>query len=123
MPQPHGAIHTSAGNLVTEPASGLEKLLAYQPLQALTGLYGKISLGGHIHVTPNELAFIPHSLNATHTELHIPLDHITGLRPHRRLAAALLTVTTRTGHEFNLVSWKRQAIIDAVDQARSTPRS
>lgn len=123
MPHPHDAIHTSAGNLVVTPVGGLEKLLAYQPLQALSGLYGKISLGGHIHVTPGELAFIPHSFNATHTELHIPLDHITEMRLHRRLAAALLTVTTRTGHEFSLVSWKRQAIIDAVNQARAIPRS
>lgn len=122
MPQATNAIHSSRANLVVKPSNFLETLMAWQPLQLFTGMYGKISLGGHVHVTPTELSFIPHQLNASHTELHLPLAEIASMRPHQKLAAAMLTITTTRGEEYSLVSWKRDEVIAAVNQARgSTP--
>ncbi|MEL4503402.1 hypothetical protein AAEX63_00510 [Luteococcus sp. H138] len=120
MPQPADALHTSRANLVVKPSNLLETVLAWQPLQLLTGIYGTISLGGHLYVTPTELTFIPHAVNASHTELHIPLGDITDLRTQQKLIAALLIVTTVTGEELRLVSWKRDEVISAVHQARGT---
>ncbi|MEL4358815.1 MULTISPECIES: hypothetical protein [unclassified Luteococcus] len=123
MPKPTNAVHSSRVNLVAKPSNLLETVMAWQPLQLLTGIYGTISLGGHLYVTPTELTFIPHALNASHTELHLPLADIVGVRTQQKLLAALLVISTAAGEEIRLVSWSRDEVVAAVEQARGTAPS
>ncbi|MEJ5998170.1 hypothetical protein [Corynebacterium sp. H130] len=98
-------------NRVAKPTGFGEKLLAWQPLQLLTGLYGRIAIGGHLEVTPDQLVFEPHAINLTTDVVRIPRSAIAGVRKKQLLAAALLIVTTVDGHEEQFVTWKRDEII------------
>lgn len=77
-----------------------------------------IARGGHLGVTPDRLVFEPHALNfkTQESQIAIPFTELTGLRKHKRMAAVLLTATTRAGIDFEFVCWKRDAVIEAVRQ-------
>lgn len=101
-------------NRVVKPTGFGETVLAYQPLQLLTGLYGRISIGGHLNVTPEELVFQPHSINFTIEEVHIPRSAIARVQKKQSLAAVLLVVTRTDGSEERFVTWQRDEIIAAL---------
>lgn len=86
-------------------------MLAYQPLQLFTGLYGRISIGGHLEVTPDELVFQPHAINLTTDVIRIPRASIVSAHKKQSLAAALLIVTCSDGREEQFVTWKRDEIL------------
>ncbi|QMV84452.1 hypothetical protein HW450_08750 [Corynebacterium hindlerae] len=98
-------------NRVTKPTGFGEKVLAWQPLQLLSGMYGQVAIGGHLEVTPDELVFQPHAMNLSTEVLRIPRSAIVGLRKKQSLAAALLVVSLSDGREERFVSWKRDEII------------
>ncbi|MDU0479113.1 hypothetical protein QVA66_07655 [Staphylococcus chromogenes] len=106
-----------AANHVANPSNLMEKVLAYQPLQALTGLYGKIAVGGHLAVSELGLEFAPHVVNLSSQYLRIPREQIATMEKRQRLAARLLVVTTVDGQEFEFVTWQRDTAIDALKLA------
>ena len=109
----------SAGaNLIVTPSTPEERVLARNPLMALAGQYGRVAIGGWLHVYPGALVFQSHSVNFSRPDGVIRFEEIADMRTSWRMASALLVITTTTGHVLEFVCWRRTRVIEAVRRLR-----
>ncbi|MEJ5927767.1 hypothetical protein WG915_03940 [Corynebacterium sp. H128] len=99
---------------IVKPSNFIEKLLAWQPLQIFTGIYGKIAIGGHLIVSDDAVVFEPHAVNLSNEVVRIPRENIAKIHKKQALAAAILVVELVDGTVEQFISWKRNEIIAAV---------
>jgi hypothetical protein len=117
-------LRVAAGHLV-KPEKPMEKVLAYLPTQIITGIYGRISLGGHLHVTRDELYHHPHAFNLENPEnfVRIPIQNIKSLDSKQRGLAALLNVHTTSGETVQFVCWSRKKVMNTVAELQGKPQA
>ncbi|WP_260465071.1 hypothetical protein [Arachnia propionica] len=116
--EPH--LLKAGANHIDAPATGLEKVLAWNPLMLLSGQFGRIARGGFLYVTRTHLVFDPHSMNdaVERSRLRIPLWEIRSTRTRQKGLSAILTVSTVRGVELDFLCWSRAKVIAAIEQAQ-----
>lgn len=108
-------LRVGAGHVV-KPETVFEKAIAYLPTQLITGVYGHISLGGHLHITSELLYHQPHALNPSNSSsfIQIPIQDIKHLEAKQRGLAALLEVHTTSGETVKFVCWGRKKVMETI---------
>lgn len=116
-------LRVAAGHVV-KPETGLERVIAYLPTQLITGIYGHISLGGHLHITKDEMYHRPHKFNPENSEnfIRIPIQNIKNLDSKQRGLGALLEVHTTSGETIQFVCWGRKKVMDTVAKLQGKPQ-
>lgn len=77
---------------------------------------GMNALGGKLHIGDNVAVFRPHQLNfGTLQDRIIPICDITG---YKKGSLSTLYIYLQTGKEIKLACWKKNAIINAIEERR-----
>lgn len=77
---------------------------------------GMNALGGKLHIGDNVAVFRPHQLNfGTLQDRIIPICDITG---YKKGSLSTLYIYMQTGKEIKLACWKKNAIINAIEERR-----
>lgn len=116
-------LRVAAGHVV-KPETPIEKVIAYVPTQLITGIYGHISLGGHLHITRDELYHHPHKFNPDNSKnfIRIPINNIKSFDSKQRGLGALLDVHTTSGETVRFVCWSRKKVMDTVAELQGKPQ-
>lgn len=115
-------LYRGPGNLVTTPKGAAERVMAR--LVRSGGRWNDtVARGGRVTVTTQQVMFRPHVLNFCRDTVRIPISDVTTGHSKQEHRAMRLVVLQLAGHrEAAFVSWQRDQLIEAINQAHTAPQ-
>ncbi|GLU86176.1 MULTISPECIES: hypothetical protein [Kocuria] len=112
-PQP--LLRLSANHLrPADETDGLGKVLAWNPVQLITGGFGYLADGGHLLIWPNGVSFEPHSMNLPGGQWWAPAETIRVVRTFSQQALKGLEIELQDGATRRFVVGDRENVLETL---------